>query len=214
MLADLLATDGVTEHCELRSPIGFMALHGGMEAMTFEIASLCADRAGASLYGVVQPDGLTWHVPSHRFSPEESPALARFCNHVDTVVSVHGYGGIRDHPNRWLTISVGGSGRSEAAVVGAHLRERLPEYEVVDDIDSIPRQYRGLHERNPVNLTAGGGVQIELPPRVRGTSPIWQDHDFATEPLVPHTRSLVDALVSAAAKLDGTRTGRKPRMEA
>jgi phage replication-related protein YjqB (UPF0714/DUF867 family) len=207
MLADLLATDGVSEHCELRSRLGFMALHGGLEATTFEIAEECARRTNGSLYAVVQPDRLTWHVPSHRFDPAESDALARFCGHVDTAISIHGYGGVRDHPNRWLTIAVGGSGRDAAALVGGTLREHLSDYEVIDDIEEIPRQYRGLHERNPVNLVRSAGVQIELPPRVRGTSPIWAEHDFETDPMVPHTRSLIEALVEVAEALDLPGTG-------
>ncbi|MGI9577776.1 MAG: poly-gamma-glutamate hydrolase family protein [Microthrixaceae bacterium] len=207
MLADLLATEGVREHCELNSSIGFMALHGGLEATTFEIAAESARRSGASLYGVVQPEQLTWHVPSHRFDPSESQALSAFCAHVDTAISIHGYGGIRDHPNRWLTISLGGGGRSRAAIVGGCLREHLADYEIVDEIDDIPRQYRGLHARNPVNLVKSAGVQIELPPRVRGTSPVWADHDFDTDPLVPHTYALIEALVQAVALLDQTRPG-------
>lgn len=207
MLADLLASDGVAEHCELRSRVGFMALHGGLEATTFEIASESARRVDASLYAVVQPDGLTWHVPSHRFDPAESPALARFCSHVDVAVSIHGYGGVRDHPNRWLTIAVGGSGRGAAHVVASYLREHLAGYEVLDDIDGIPRQYRGLHPRNPVNLVGRAGVQVELPPRVRGTSPLWAEHDFEAEPLVPHTKSLISALVDAAREFELPRDG-------
>ena len=202
MLADLLATDGVREHCELRSTFGFMALHGGLEATTFEIARECARQTDASLYAVVQPDHLTWHVPSHRFDPAESDALAQFCRHVDVAISIHGYGGIRDHPNRWLTIAVGGGGREAARTVGRVLREHLADYEVIDDMEEIPRQYRGLHERNPVNLVRSEGVQIELPPRVRGTSPIWAEHDFEADPMVPHTRSLVEALVEVAGLLD------------
>ena len=202
MLADLLATEGVREHCELRSTLGFLALHGGLEATTFEIARECARQADASLYAVVQPENLTWHVPSHRFDPADSPALTKFCQHVHVAISVHGYGGIRDHPNRWLTIAVGGGGREAAATVGKTLREHLADYEIIDDIEAIPRQYRGLHERNPVNLVRSAGVQIELPPRVRGTSPIWAEHDFDADPMVPHTRYLIEALVQVAGALD------------
>lgn len=198
MLADLLATDGVIEHCELRSPVGFMALHGGLEAGTFEIAREAAARADASLYAVVQPEGLSWHVPSYRYAVEASERLAAFCAHVDVAVSLHGYGGLRGSDERWFTILVGGGGRAHAEVVGAALREQLPEYVILDDLDEIPFHYRGVHSHNPVNRVRGGGVQIELPPRVRGNSPIWADHDFDREPWVPHTAALLDALVTAA----------------
>jgi len=198
---DLLATAGVEEHCELRSPVGFMALHGGLEAATFEIARASAERCGASLYAVVQPEGLSWHVPSHRFDPADSPRLASFCSHVEVVVSLHGYGGVRGSERRWTTIVLGGGGRAQAAVVAGELRRHLPDYTVVDDIDEVPRAYRGLHPRNPVNRVRTAGVQVELPPRVRGRSPMWADHDVEAEPFTPHTRALVDALASAATEL-------------
>jgi phage replication-related protein YjqB (UPF0714/DUF867 family) len=35
----------------------------------------------------------------------------------------------------------------------------------------IPSHLRGLHPSNPVNLVASGGVQLELPPRVRRAGP-------------------------------------------
>ncbi|MCP4435120.1 MAG: hypothetical protein GY812_06405 [Actinomycetia bacterium] len=201
MLGELLGSRGVEEHLELRSPVGFMALHGGLEATTYEIAHEASRRSDSSLYAVVQPDDLTWHVPSHRFDPAESERLAAFCDHVEVAISVHGYGGVREHPNRWLTIAVGGGGRAHAGVVGRTLRDHLDGYEVIDELDEIPPQYRGVHPANPVNLVRGAGVQVELPPRVRGTSPVWSDHDFGSSPFVPHTLSLVEALVEAAALL-------------
>lgn len=57
-------------------------------------------------------------------------------------------------------------------------------------------ELRGLHAANPVNLPRHGGVQIELPPRVRGTSPIWKD--WTGPGLVPHTEALIDGLAAAA----------------
>ena len=43
LFADLLATPGVEEVCELRSRFGFMAYHGGaLEEMTDVIASAAA----------------------------------------------------------------------------------------------------------------------------------------------------------------------------
>lgn len=47
-----------------------------------------------------------------------------------------------------------------------------------------------------MNLPRQQGVQIELPPRVRGSSPIWKD--WPGPGLVPHTESLIDGLVAAA----------------
>src|SRR3954471_2358794 len=54
VFAELLAHEGVEELCELRSPFGFMAFHGGnLEHGTDQVALEAAARAGASFYGVL-----------------------------------------------------------------------------------------------------------------------------------------------------------------
>ena len=168
MLAELLDHDGVVETCTLQAPVGFMALHGGsLERGTAEIAREAAERSGASLYAVEQPEDLQWHIPSHRYDPDSAPALRRYLGHVERVVSIHGYG----REGWWTRVLVGGSDRELAAQVAVTLRTHLVGFDVVDDIDAIPRELRGLHPDNPVNLTRGGGVQLELPPRIRGLGP-------------------------------------------
>ncbi|MGH9049649.1 MAG: poly-gamma-glutamate hydrolase family protein [Acidimicrobiia bacterium] len=155
---------GVAEDIELRSRFGFLALHGGsLERGTAEIARAAADAAGASFYTVRQPETLRWHVPSSRCDPGAAPALQDFLTHVDEVVSIHGYG--REH--FWRALLVGGANRDLAGRAAAVLRNALPAYRIVDDLDDIPAPLRGLHANNPVNRTRGGGVQLELPPRVR-----------------------------------------------
>lgn len=189
MLAELLAHPGVEEVCELRSRIGLMALHGGsLEAGTDVVAAAAAARAGASLYAVCQPPDLNWHVPSTRFDPAASPALARFIGHVDAVVAVHGFGRV----GMWTTVLVGGGNRILAGRVGGALRSALGDgFTVVDDVDAIPRRLRGLHPRNPVNLPRLGGAQVELPPRVRpGTGAPTYRQDYET--------AIVDALAEVA----------------
>ena len=165
MLADLLAHPGVEEVCDLRGRFGLMAFHGGtLEPGTDAIASRAAAAAGASLYAVRQPDDLYWHVPSIAFDPAASPALASFLDHVDVVVAVHGYG----RQDMWTTLLAGGGNRALAGQVADALRSALGDgFTVLDDLDAIPRELRGLHPRNPVNRVPGGGVQLELPPRVR-----------------------------------------------
>ena len=49
-------------------------------------------RPGASYYGVHQPPDLQWHLPSTAIDPAVSPALAGFLDHVDVVITVHGFG--------------------------------------------------------------------------------------------------------------------------
>ena len=93
MFADLLAESGVVETVRLGSPFGFMAFHGGsLEVATDTIAAAAAERSGASLYTVAQPEDLNWHVPSKLVDPAASDGLAAFLDHVDVVVAVHGFG--------------------------------------------------------------------------------------------------------------------------
>ena len=192
-LRDLLAHPGVEEVLELRGRFGFMAFHGGsLEERTDLIARLAAERAGASYYGVHQPAGLRQHVPSHRFTADQSDRLADFISHVDVVITVHGYG----RQGLFTTMLLGGGNRDLAAHVAPHLRRALPAYLVEDEIERIPKELRGLHPNNPVNAARNRGVQLELPPRVRGTSPLWWDWE-GPHP-TPHTAALIDGLVSAA----------------
>jgi phage replication-related protein YjqB (UPF0714/DUF867 family) len=193
MFAQLLAHPGVEEVFERRGTFGFMAFHGGsLEEMTDVIAASAAAASGASYYGVLQPAELQWHIPSHLVDPDASPSLRAFIDHVDVVVTVHGYG----RQGFWTRLLLGGGNRQLAGHVAGHLRGRLPAYEIVDDLDAIPKELRGRHPANPVNLPPGGGVQLELPPRVRGTSPLWGDWEGPG--LNPHTQALVDGLAEAA----------------
>ena len=192
-LRDLLDHPGVEEVLEVRGRFGFMAFHGGsLEERTDLVARTAAERSGASYYGVHQPTGLRQHVPSHRFTGDQSQSLAEFLEHVDVVITVHGYG----RRGLFTTMLLGGGNRDLAAHVAPHLRRALPAYLVEDDIEQIPKDLRGLHPKNPVNAPRNGGVQLELPPRVRGTSPLWWDWE-GPHP-TPHTAALIDGLVNAA----------------
>ena len=189
MFAELLAHDGVEELCELRSRFGLMAFHGGnLEKGTDAAALAAAEQAGASVYAVLQPPDLRWHIPSTAVRPAESDRLAAFLEHVDVVVAVHGYGA----EGYWTTLLLGGRNRELAAHVGGVLRTELGPhgYDVIDDLESIPPRLRGIHRDNPVNLPRGAGVQLELPPRVRGTSPLSKPE---------YTESLIAGLAAAAA---------------
>jgi phage replication-related protein YjqB (UPF0714/DUF867 family) len=192
---DLLAHPEVVEEQVLASPVGFLALHGGLEPGTAEIARTAATRAGASWYVIVQPDDLKRHVPSHEHDPADSPLLAGFLDHVDVVISVHGYWGHRDDG-----LLLGGCDRRLAATLGRRLRAALPDYFVVDDLEAIPRRLRGVDPRNPVNCAARG-VQVELPHPVRAIGPYGRGE--AGERRRAHTDALVDALAAFAEELAG-----------
>jgi phage replication-related protein YjqB (UPF0714/DUF867 family) len=215
--AELLAHPGVVEEYRPGSPFGLLAFHGGsLERATDVIARAVADRSGASLYTVEQPDDFRWHLPSAEVDPAASPALAAFLRHVEVAIAIHGYG--RD--GLFTTLLAGGSHRDLAREVGATLTASLAfddtRYTVIDDIDAIPLELRGLHPDNPINRVRGGGVQLELPPRVRGLGPYWEPggagHIGAVPPgdtpthlgvgphgLGAHTEGLIAGLAEVAA---------------
>lgn len=183
MFGELVRRPGVLEETQLRSSVGFLALHGGsLERGTAEIAAAAADRAGASLYTIRQPEDLRWHIPSHLADLDTMPRLRDFLAHVDVVVSLHGYG----RPDFRDTLLIGGGNRELASSTADELRSALPGWGVVDDLEVIPNGLRGLHPDNPVNRARRGGVQIELPPRIR-------DGDCA-----PDRDALISALASVA----------------
>lgn len=191
MLGELLDHPGVEEQCELRSRFGLLAFHGGsLERGTDDVAVAAANRAGASLYVVRQPPDLRWHVPSIAFDPVDSPNLAAFVDHVEVAVAIHGYG----RTGMWTNLLLGGRNRPLATELGTALRAGLGEdFTVIDTMPDIPERLRGLHPRNPVNLPAGQGVQLELPPRVRpGTGAPTYRRSYET--------AVIDAIVEVACR--------------
>lgn len=193
-MAELLALPGVEERLILAGPVGFLAFHGGLEGGTEVVATTAAEASGGSLYVIVQPPTVRWHLPSHVIGAGASARLRAFLDHIDVAVAVHGYG----RPGRPRDLLVGGRNRSLAAHLAAALRSHLPDWAVLDDLADLPPGMRGLHPDNPVNLCRGGGVQLELPPGVRGASGRWADDNSASVP----EPALVAALASAARGLD------------
>jgi phage replication-related protein YjqB (UPF0714/DUF867 family) len=172
-----------------------MAYHGGgLEETTDVIARRVAAASDASYYGVVQPDALQRHVPSVRVTRDQSLHLDAFLDHVDVVITIHGYG----RRNLFTSLLLGGRNRELAAHLTTHLRPALAAYSIVDDLGCIPVELQGVHPTNPVNVPRDAGVQIELPPRIRGSGPLWWDWEHG---LVPHTEWLIQALTGAARTL-------------
>jgi phage replication-related protein YjqB (UPF0714/DUF867 family) len=188
-LAELLAIPGVVEQCVLRSPVGFLALHGGSQDRgTDALAREAAERSGASFYAIVQPPTLRVHITSRHHRREQSVALNAFLDHVRIAISVHGFGRdsltLQAHPStgivfepygpavrpgqpRPLTgIIVGGRNPALLAAARELFDTRWPGFHVADE-----RLRLGFHRDNPVNLPPEHGVQIELPPGLRGIGP-------------------------------------------
>jgi phage replication-related protein YjqB (UPF0714/DUF867 family) len=226
-LAELLRIEGVEEHCDLRSTVGFMALHGGSQDRgTDQIARRAAALSGASYYAIVQPPRLRLHLTSRLHDPAQSAVFSRFLAHVRVAISVHGFG--RDSfalwvdPTRGLMIEPYGPARRNnqqhaltgiivgglnAALVGQArtlLSTHLPGFHVADE-----RIRLGYHQRNPVNLPPEQGVQIELAPGLRGIG-AWGEHLTPEQDAVPS--GLIRALVelAQAAALTGAGAGAVP----
>jgi phage replication-related protein YjqB (UPF0714/DUF867 family) len=197
MLREFLARPEVTEQCEIRGHFGVMAYHGGnLERTTDAVASAVAGATGASYYGVLQDPPHRHHIASTAFDPVDSEALARFLDHVDVVLTIHGYGrrGLRQH------LLLGGRNRALAGHFAAHLRRGLPSrYRVLDDLEAIPRELRGQHPRNPVNLPSEQGVQLELPPSLRWNWREWGWSDHEGVSRTPSVQRLIEALSEAIA---------------
>lgn len=194
--SELLAQPGVTEFVELRSAFGFMAFHGGpVERVTSLIAHAAAAASDASVYSIDQPADRPLHIPSTRVTPDESTTLAAFYGHVRAVCCVHGYGREKEKQH----VLIGGRDRDLAEHIAGHLRKRLDDrFPVISDLNHIPKGLRGVHSKNPANIAAGPGVQLELPPALRWNwdARTWAD-EAGHEP-TRHVRATIDALADAA----------------
>ncbi len=211
-LAELLTLPGVREECVMRSAVGFMALHGGSQDRgTHEIASRAAERAGASYYAIIQPSGLRVHLTSRHHNPDQSQHLRAFLQHVEIAISVHGFGrdgfDLRVDPVQGLVIEPygpalrgGQTGPLRGIIVGGRnadlldfarrlLHDRFAGYRVADE-----RVRLGFHPDNPVNFPPAHGVQIELPPGLRGIGDLG-------EKLVPSEGEIVTEVIAALVEL-------------
>jgi phage replication-related protein YjqB (UPF0714/DUF867 family) len=211
-LAELLTLPGVQEECVLRSGVGLMALHGGSQDRgTHEIASRAAERAGASYYAIVQPSDMRVHLTSRHHKPDDSERLRAFLRHVEVAISVHGFGrdgfDLRLDPAGGLVVEpygparrgrqtgplrgiiVGGRNAELLSVTRGLLHDRFDGYRVADEGIRL-----GFHRENPVNLPSAQGVQIELPPGLRGIG------DFGDQ-LTPSEDGVVTEVVAALVEL-------------
>jgi phage replication-related protein YjqB (UPF0714/DUF867 family) len=211
-LAELLAMPRMREECVLRSSVGFMALHGGSQDRgTEHIAGQAAEHSGASYYGIVHPSELRVHLTSRLHDPTHSVQLRTFLTHVDIAISVHGFG--RDGFALWIDhdrgliiepygpavrgsqtgplrgIILGGLNVPLLNIARELFERRFAGYHVADE-----RVRLGFHPDNPVNLPSAHGVQVELPPGLRGIG------DFG-EILVPRQDGIVNEVVAALVEL-------------
>jgi len=189
-----------------------MALHGGSQDRgTDQIASRAAELSGASYYAIVQPNRLRVHLTSRLHDPDHSDYLRTFLQHIEIAVSVHGYGregfSLRVDPLRGPLIDaygpalrgaqtgplrgiiLGGQNPELLAAARQLFHDRFPGYHVADEGVRL-----GFHRDNPVNLPSAHGVQIELPPGLRGIG------EFG-EHLVPREDDAVPEVIGVLVEL-------------
>ncbi len=193
MKSNFLKSSEVFEEFSIRSEIGIMAYHGGtLEKATDSIARETAEQTGASYYGLIQTNDDPLHFPSTKLNEYASEILNEFFQHVKLVITIHGYG--REH--LFHSVLLGGRNRALASHIASFLKIELPDYSFISDIEDIPKELRGLHPKNPVNIPPFTGVQVELPPTLRWNREEWGWSDNSGVGRAKH----VDAIISALSK--------------
>ena len=194
MATSLLETSDAYEELDIRSEIGLMAYHGGtLEKATDAIARETAELCGASYYGLIQTNDDPLHFPSTKLFDYGSENLNVFFQHVRVVITIHGYG--REH--LFHSVLLGGRNRALASHLASFLKMALPDYSFENDLEQIPKELRGLHPKNPVNIPALTGVQVELPPTLRWNREEWGWSDNGGIGRAKHVDDIIVALSKA-----------------
>ena len=194
MATSLLETSDAYEELEIRSEVGLMAYHGGtLEKATDAIARETAELCGASYYGLIQTNDDPLHFPSTKLFDYGSENLNVFFQHVRVVITIHGYG--REH--LFHSVLLGGRNRALASHLASFLKMALPDYSFENDLEQIPKELRGLHPKNPVNIPALTGVQVELPPTLRWNREEWGWSDNGGIGRAKHVDDIIVALSKA-----------------
>ena len=212
MATSLLETSDAYEELEIRSEIGLMAYHGGtLEKATDAIARETAELCGASYYGLIQTNDDPLHFPSTKLFDYGSENLNVFFQHVRVVITIHGYG--REH--LFHSVLLGGRNRALASHLASFLKMALPDYSFENDLEQIPKELRGLHPKNPVNIPALTGVQVELPPTLRWNREEWGWSDNGGIGRAKHVDDIIVALSKAITLLPvNTYLKNRPSVEA
>ena len=198
MATSLLEASDAYEELEIRSEIGLMAYHGGtLEKATDAIARETAELCGASYYGLIQTNDDPLHFPSTKLFEYASENLNVFFRHVKIVITIHGYG--REH--LFHSVLLGGRNRALASHLASFLKMALPDYSFENDLEQIPKELRGLHPKNPVNIPALTGVQVELPPTLRWNREEWGWSDNGGIGRAKHVDDIIVALSKAISLL-------------
>ena len=82
-----------------------------------------------------------------------------------------------------------------AATLADEAAPRLPDYDVVTDLDRIPAELRGLHTANPVNLGATPACSWSSHPAFVDSA---RSAHLLVRRVVPPTRALIETLAAVA----------------
>ncbi|MEE2682824.1 MAG: poly-gamma-glutamate hydrolase family protein [Actinomycetota bacterium] len=193
-MREILQRADVQEEVAIRSSLGFMAYHGGtLEKATDVIAREAAEISGSSYYGLIQSNEDPIHFPSTSLLSNKSEGLDTFLNHVQIVITIHGYG--REH--LFHSVLLGGQNRALALHMASFLRIALPEYSFETSLEEIPKELRGLHPNNPVNIPPMAGVQVEIPPTLRWNREEWGWSDNGGIGRAEQVNTLIESLSQA-----------------
>ncbi|HJM29198.1 MAG: poly-gamma-glutamate hydrolase family protein [Acidimicrobiales bacterium] len=193
-MREILKQPDIKEELCIRSTLGFMAYHGGtLEKATDVVAREAAEITGASYYGLIQSGDDPTHFPSTKMIDGKSENLESFLDHVKIVITIHGYG--REH--LFHSVLLGGQNRSLAVHLASFLRVALPDYSFETSLDEIPKELRGLHPKNPVNVPPFAGVQVELPPTLRWNRDEWGWSDTGGIGRAKQVNTLIESLSHA-----------------
>ena len=168
-----------------------------LEKASDAIARETADLCGASYYGLIQTNDDPLHFPSTKLFEYASENLNVFFRHVKIVITIHGYG--REH--LFHSVLLGGRNRALASHLASFLKMALPDYSFENDLEQIPKELRGLHPKNPVNIPALTGVQVELPPTLRWNREEWGWSDNGGIGRAKHVDDIIVALSKAISLL-------------
>ena len=194
MANKILEIPSAYEELSIRSGIGLMSYHGGtLEKATDAIARETAEQSGASYYGLIQTNDDPLHFPSTELFEYASNNLNVFFQHVKVVITIHGYG----RESLFHSVLLGGRNRALASHIASFLKMALPDYSFENDLDEIPKELRGLHPKNPVNIPEFAGVQVELPPTLRWNREEWGWSDNGGIGRAKHVDDIIHALSEA-----------------
>ena len=70
-------------------------------------------------------------------------------------------------------------------------------HDIIGSLDEIPKELRGLHPKNPVNIPPLAGVQLELPPTLRWNREEWGWSDNGGIGRAKQVDTLIASLSSA-----------------